>query len=99
MDTYAVTHAEYLRLLRFINDVKHTHMYGSLQCLLNDLVDCNVYRTDGMIDVPERLMRRVAIACMCDMSLVQYNDSNGEIDYACLGKYSVDILDKLLRSI
>jgi len=94
-----VTYEEYLRILRYCTDIHHTHMFGNTQGLLIDLLDANTYSTDGTLVIPERLMRRVAIANLCDMCLVQYRDSGGEIDYAGLGVHTVDIINNILRTI
>lgn len=96
---YYLTHAEYLRILARCTTAHQFHMFGSTQQLLIDLLQCNVMSTDGLIEIPETLMRRVAILNMCDMAYIQHRDSCGELDYAGLDKHSLDVLDGILRAI
>lgn len=96
---YKLTHAEYLRILSHCTTAHQFHMFGGTQQLLMDLLQCNVMSIDDTIEIPEKLMRRVAILNMCDMAYIQYRDSCGEIDYAGLGEYSLDVLNSILRTI
>lgn len=98
-DVYKLTHEEYLRILRYCLSIHNSHMFGATQQLLIDLLGCNTFSTDGTINIPERLMRRVAIANMCDFSILQYRDSAGDIDYTGLGSFAIDILSNILRTI
>ena len=96
---YKVTRDEYLQILSFCTGIHNTHMFGATQQLLMDLLDVNVHQWGDTYIISERLMRKVAIANLCDMGIIQYRDSNGEIDYASLGKHSMDVLNNILRTI
>lgn len=96
---YKLTHAEYLRILSHCTSAHQFHAFGGTQQLLMDLLQCNIMSIDDTIEIPERLMRRVAILNLCDMAYIQHRDSCGEIDYAGLGERSLDVLDSILRVI
>lgn len=96
---YKVTRDEYLNILAYCTDIHRTHMFGATQQLLMDLLEINSRQSGDTFIIPERLMRRVAVANLCDMCHIQYRDSNGEIDYACLGRHTIDVIHSILRNI
>lgn len=97
--TYKLNHAEYLRILSHCTSAHQYHAFGGTQQLLMDLLQCNVMSIDDTIEIPEKLMRRVAILNLCDMAYIQHRDSGGEIDYTGLGEYSFDVINNILRLI
>lgn len=99
MNYYNITRDEYLQLLRQCTNLHHTHMFGRTQALIMDLLDINACTASDTFDIPEKLMRRIAIANMCDSSLEMSHDSGGEIDFAGLGKRSAQVLNDILRTI
>lgn len=96
---YKLDRAEYLRILSQCTTIHQFHMFGRTQQLLMDLLECNVKSIDDTIEIPEELMRRIAILNMCDMAYIQLRDSNGEIDYTGMGCYAYRIIDNVLRNI
>lgn len=96
---YKVTRGEYLQILANCTCIHRMHMFGATQQLLIDLLEINTHQSGPTFTIPEGLMKRVAIANLCDMGLMQYRDSNGECDYATLGTHSIDILNTILRTI
>lgn len=49
--------------------------------------------------VDESLLQRIAIANLCDMALMQLDDSKGEVDYAGLGRYSYTALNSIINNL
>lgn len=96
---YYVNHEEYLRILSFCTGIYRTHKYAYVLDLLMEVLDINARQYDEMYVISERLMRRIAIANLCDMGIMQYEDSNGECDYAGLGIHSTSVLKSILRNI
>lgn len=96
---YIITRDEYIQILSYCTSIHQTHMFGNTQGLLMDLLDITVHQAGNTFIIPERLMRRVAIENLCDMCLIQYRDSNGEIDYATLGRHTPDVINSILRNI
>lgn len=96
MDHYLTT-TEYLKLIRSIAGLIKFCEHETLHTLLIEL--CNIREEGDIYAISEQLMARIAIVHMCDMALIQYRDTNGEIDYACLGRHSLDMLNGIIRGI
>ena len=99
MNTYRLNHNEYVKLIRHCSDINDYHPgEGPLNVLL-DLTRVNFDFANLYFEVPKELMRRIAIMSLCDMALIQYRDTRGEIDYAFLGDYSEPVLNSILNII
>lgn len=92
-----LTSTEYIKLMRNIADLASAYNYDTLRLLFIELG--KTPEEDGIYAISEQLMTRIAIINLCDMALIQHRDSNGEIDYAFLGRHSPDITENLIRSI
>lgn len=83
------------RLKRYADHFGSEAIRRVLDALLQLRYDCK-----GLyIEVPEALMKVVAIINMCEMSITQWQDSNGELDYADCGEHSTDVLMAILHTI
>jgi hypothetical protein len=96
---YKVTLQEYLRILSYVYSMHKESLFVCTQRLLFDLLEINSRQSGDTYIIPERIMRRVAVANLCDMCLIQYRDSNGEIDYAGLGSNTIEVVKAILQSI
>lgn len=96
MKMYKLDHAEYVRIVRTCATIADDYPHESTLNILMDLLHVRFDYENLFFEVPEDLMRRVAIANMCDMAIIQFNDSDGDIDYAMLGNYSKPVLLNIL---
>jgi hypothetical protein len=96
MKTYKLNHHEYVNLVRYFAVFSDDYAHESTFNILMDLLTVKFDSTNLYFEVPEKLMQRIAIANLCDMALIQFRDSNGEIDYAGLGDYSKDVLQSII---
>lgn len=92
-----LTPTEYTKLMRNIADLASAYDYDTLRLLFIELG--KIPEEDGIYVISEQLMARIAIINLCDMALIQHRDSNGEIDYAFLGRHSQDITEAIIRNI
>ncbi len=92
-----LTPTEYIYFMRNIADLASATELDTLRTLLIELAQ--VPEEDGVYVLSEQLMVRIAIVNMCDATLHQHHTSNGEIDYAQLGRHSQDIVENIMRSI
>ena len=96
---YKLNHHEYVTMLRYLADTVKWQDTEALKEILMELLDVKYDYKNCYFEVPEELMQQVAIVNMCNMALTQFNDSNGEIDYACLGDHSKRVLWSILNNI
>lgn len=92
-----LTPTEYVKLMRNLANLASATKLDVLQTLLIELAQ--VPDDDGIYELSEQLIARIAIVNMCNATLDQYHASNGEVDYALLGRYSQDIVESIMRSI
>jgi len=96
---YKLPHHDYARLLRRCADIADEFRCRDTTDLYIELGQVKFDYNNLYFEVPEDLMSRIAVACMCEMSLTQYRDSYGEIDYAALGDFSETVLESTIRNI
>lgn len=96
MKTYKLNHHEYTKLARRMAQHSNLFAHESTLDILMDLLYVKFDAANLYFEVPEKLMQRMAIANMCEMCLAQLRDSGGEIDYADLGDYSIDVINSIL---
>lgn len=96
---YRLDHADYTKLLRICANMADGFRYRDLTDIYIELGQVKFDYKNLYFEVPEDLMCRIAILNMCDMALIQYRDSRGEIDYAGLGDFSEVTLDTIIRNI
>lgn len=92
MKTYKLNHVEYANLIRHLTVLSDEQSHESVLMLLLELLKVPYDYKNCYFEVREKLMQCIAIANLCNMALIQYNDSHGEIDYACLGDNSKSVL-------
>lgn len=92
-----LTPTEYIKLIRNLADLASATELDVLRTLLIELAQ--VPDEDGIYELDEHLTARLAIVNMCDATLHQYHTSNGEVDYALLGRNSQDVVEGIMRSI
>ena len=97
--TYKLNHAEYVNILRRLADIVKWHDSQAIKEMITELLRVHFDDKNIYFEVHEDLMQRIAIVNMCDMSLIQFKDSCGEIDYADLGDYSKRVLYSILTNI
>lgn len=96
---YNVTIQEYLRIMSYVYGIHKRYLFVCTQQLLTDLLEINYHQHGDTLVIPERLMRRVAVANLCDMCIIQYEDSKGEIDYAGIGSNTIEVVKAILQNI
>lgn len=92
-----LTPTEYIKLMRSVASLADAYEYDTLRLLLIELGKAT--EEDGIYAISDALMARIAIINMCNMTQIQHRDSNGEIDYAYLGRHSEDVVENLIRNI
>ena len=97
--SYKLAHHEYVNILRRLADIIKWHESEAIKEMIMELLRVRFDNKNLYFEVPEDLMQRIAIANMCDMSLMQMKDSGGEIDYADLGDHSKRVLWSILNNI
>jgi hypothetical protein len=97
--TYKLNHHEYVNIVRRLADVVKWHESEAVNELTLELLRVQYDCKNCYFEVSEDLMQRVAIVNMCDMSLMQMQDSKGEVDYADLGHHSIIVLNNILNNI
>lgn len=99
MKYYKLDHAAYVKLIRRCAEITEGFASnGSCENLL-ELARVRFDYENLYFEVPEYLMQSIAVANMCEMAIMQYQDTHGEIDYADLGDFSYDILRSIIRLI
>ncbi len=99
MKEYLLDHKEYVKQVRMCASIADGCTPDAVRDVLMDLLTVRYdYKAEYFI-VPENLMQKLAIINLCDMALIQYRDTRGEIDYAYLGHDSEAILDSILARI
>lgn len=99
MNVYRLNHSEYVKLIRQCAEINEFFPGEGVLNVLLDLARVRFDYTNLYFEVPKELMQRIAIMSLCDMALIQYRDSKGEIDYAYLGNYSEMVLNSILNTI
>lgn len=97
--TYKLNHHEYVKIVRCCAEIAKYHESEAIKDMVLELLSVHYDRAECYFEVSRDLMQRVAIINMCNMSLIQMQDSCGEIDYANLGYYSKSVLHSILNNI
>ena len=97
--TYKLNHKEYTNIVRRCAEISKYHDSESVKDLVFELLDVQYDYANCYFELSEDLMQRVAIVNMCNMALVQYNDSNGDIDYTGLDEYNKPVLIHILNGM
>ena len=96
---YKVSFVEYTKMISRLRKCADYFESDAIHNVVRELL-CLRYECDSIhICIPESLMKIVAIINMCEMSLIQMQDSNGEIDYADCGEHSKNVLLAILNTI
>lgn len=96
---YRVSYVEYAAMISRLRKIAEHFESEAIDRVVDKLLQLRYTTQSLYIAVPEGLMKAVAIINMCEMSIVQFRDSNGEIDYADCGEHSTDILMAILHTI
>ena len=96
---YRLSYVEYAAMVSRLKKCSDYFESEAIRNVVSELLQLICDRQSLCIEVPERLMKVVAIINMCEMSIVQFRDSNGEIDYADCGEHSTDVLMAILHTI
>lgn len=96
---YRVSYVEYAAMVSRLRKIAEYFESEAINRVVDKLLRLGYSTQSLYIAVPERLMKAVAIINMCEMSIVQFRDSNGEIDYADCGEHSTDVLMAILHTI
>jgi len=99
MPTYKLNHHEYTKIIRYCHSIYKEIICESTLSVILELLDVHFDHNNLYFEVPEHLMQRIAILNMCDMTLIQYNDSNGDIDYAMLGEHSKTVINSIINHL
>jgi hypothetical protein len=96
---YRLSYVDYAAMVSRLKNCADYFESEAIRNVVSELLQL-IYDCQSLyIEVPERLMKAVAIINMCEMSIVQFRDSNGEIDYADCGEHSTDVLMAILHTI
>ena len=96
---YKVSFVEYTKMISRLRKCADYFGSNAIHNVVMELL-CLRYEYDSIyIHIPKRLMEISAIINMCEMSLIQMQDSNGEIDYADCGEHSTDVLMAILNTV
>lgn len=96
---YRVSYVEYAAMVSRLRKSAEYFESEAINRVVDKLLRLGYSTQSLYIAVPEGLMKAVAIINMCEMSIVQFRDSNGEIDYADCGSHSISVLMEILNSI
>ena len=96
---YKVNFVEYAEMISRLRKCANCFESDAIRNVVTDLLQLRCNSRKLSVEIPERLMKAVAIINMCEMSLIQMRDSNGEIDYADCGEHSADVLMSILNTI
>lgn len=99
MKTYLMNCNRYAGLIRNCMAISDTFPHESTLNLVLELLRVPYNYELCLYEVPEKLMQKVAIANMCEMSLIQLRDSGEDIDYAMLGENSRPVLLSILYTM
>jgi hypothetical protein len=99
MEYYLLDNAEYVALIRSVAAIAQGFVIESISDLLVELTTAELDTDTCLFKVHHTTMEKVAIVNMCDMACIQHRDSGGELDYAMLGRYSMEILNRILQDI
>lgn len=96
---YKLRYVDYAAMISRLKKCADYFESDAIRNVASELLQLRYNCQSLYINVPERLMKVVAIINMCEMSIIQNRDSNGEIDYADCGEHSTDVLMKILHTI
>lgn len=96
---YKLNYVDYTAMVSRLNKCADCFESDAIRNVVSELLQLKYDCQSIYIEVPERLMKSVAIINMCEMSIIQMQDSNGEIDYADCGEHSTDVLMAILHTI
>ena len=99
MKEYLLDICEYTKITRHCASIADDYPHEAILNILMDLLHARYDYGSEYYVVPESLMQRIAIANLCDMALIQYHDTRGEIDYAFLGRDSESVLASILSKL
>ena len=99
MPKYLLNHKQYAMLVRRCAEINEDYPHESTLNIMLDLLHVQYDYNEGIFDIPEKLMHKIAIANLCDMALLQFRDTNGEIDYAGLNVYSKSVLSSIIYKL
>lgn len=99
MEYYLLDNAEYIALIRSVAAIAQDFVIESVSDLLIELATTKRDTTTQLFKVHHTTMEKAAIVNLCDMACIQYRDSGGELDYAMLGRYSMETLNCILQNI
>ena len=96
---YKLSYCDYTEMVSGLKKCADYFESNAIRNVVSELLQLEYDHQSIYIEVPERLMKVVAIINMCEMSMVQMQDSNGEIDYADCGEHSTDVLIAIAHTI
>lgn len=97
--TYKLNHNEYTSIVRRCAEISNHTESEAVKDLVFELLDVKYDYMNCYFELSEDLMQRVAIANLCNMALVHYNDSNGDIDYTGLDEYNKPVLTHIMHGM
>lgn len=96
---YIINRDKYLQFIRNLANIIDRYDGNDPTDMLIELAQVKSDYASQHYEVYESLAQRIAVANVCDMALIQFRDSNGELDYAGLGNYSERILRNIISNI
>ena len=96
---YKLSYVDYTAMVSRLKKCADYFESDAIRNVVSELLQLKYDCRSIYIEVPERLMKAVAIINLCEMGIVQMRDSNGEIDYADCGEHSTDVLMAILHTI
>lgn len=99
MTQVIVNYDEYMKLVSNCIELHRAYDSEGTLNLLNMALMSKHNNTTKSFIVDEALLHNLAVANLCDMALIQFRDSGGEIDYACLNERSVAVLAAIINNI
>ena len=96
---YKLNYVDYTAMVSRLKKCADYFESNAIRNVVSELLQLKYDCRSIYIEVPERLMKAVAIINLCEMGIVQMRDSNGEIDYADCGEHSTDVLMAILHTI
>ena len=96
---YKLSYVDYAAMVDRLKKCADYFESDSIRRVVSDLLYLEYDNGSLYINVPEILMRAVAIINLCEMGIIQMRDSNGEIDYAGCSEHSTDVLMSILHTI
>lgn len=97
--TYRLSYVDYVAMVNRLKNCANYFESAAIRNVTSELLQLRYDCRSIYIDVPERLMKAVAIINLCEMGIIQMRDSNGELDYADCGVHSTDVLMAILHTV